>query len=51
MTFTLVLFEATKAHDVSRGLLASEGLSDKTIAAIRAAGAAYGDAIDLAETA
>ncbi|HEB89636.1 MAG TPA: hypothetical protein ENI85_08710 [Deltaproteobacteria bacterium] len=50
LTFTLVLFEATKLHDVSRGLLASEGLSEKTIAAIRAAGSAYGRAIDLAQT-
>ncbi|MEM9176666.1 MAG: hypothetical protein AAGC67_15690 [Myxococcota bacterium] len=50
LTFTLVLFEATKAHDASRGLLASEGLSDKTIASIRAASSAYGRAIDLAET-
>lgn len=50
LTFTLVLFEASKAHDESRGLLASEGLSDKTIAAIRAASSAYGRAIDLAET-
>ncbi len=50
LTFTLVLFDATKLHDVSRGLLASEGLSSKTIAAIRAAGGGYGRAIDLAET-
>ena len=50
LTFTLVLFEATKAHDESRSLLASEGLSDKTIASIRAASSAYGRAIDLAET-
>jgi hypothetical protein len=50
LTFTLVLFEASKAHDVARGLLASQGLSDETIAAIRAAGSAYGRAIDLAET-
>ena len=50
LTFTLVLFEATKLHDESRGLLASEGLSNRTIAAIRAAGSAYGRAIDLAET-
>jgi hypothetical protein len=50
LTFTLVLFDATKAHDVSRGLLASEGLSSNTIAAIRAAGGAYGRAIDLAQT-
>lgn len=50
LTFTLVLFEATKAHDQSRGLLASEGLSDRTIASIRAAASAYGRAVDLAET-
>ncbi|MEZ4289630.1 MAG: hypothetical protein R3E53_03450 [Myxococcota bacterium] len=42
--------EATKAHDKARGLLASEGLSEQTIAAIRAAGSAYGRAIDLAQT-
>jgi len=50
LTFTLVLFEASKAHDVARGLLASEGLSNRTITAIHAAGSAYGRAIDLAET-
>ena len=50
LTFTLVLFDATKVHDVSRGLLASEGLSTKTVAAIRRAGGAYGRAIDLAQT-
>lgn len=50
LTFTLVLFEATKAHDVSRGLLASEGLGERTLASIRAAGSAYGRAIDLAQT-
>lgn len=50
LTFTLVLFEASKAHDHSRGLLASEGFSDTSIAAIRAAGAAYARAADLAET-
>ena len=50
LTFTLVLFEASKAHDASRGLLASEGFSDKAIASIRSAGAAYARAADLAET-
>lgn len=50
LTFTLVLFEATKAHDKSRGLLATEGLSEPTIASIRAAGSAYARAVDLAET-
>jgi len=51
LTFTLVLFEATRAHDASRGLLASEGLSNRTRSAIRSAGSAYGRAIDLAHTA
>ncbi|MBK7949434.1 MAG: hypothetical protein IPK00_12015 [Deltaproteobacteria bacterium] len=50
LTFTLVLFEASKAHDTSRGLLAAEGFSDKSIASIRSAGAAYARAADLAET-
>jgi hypothetical protein len=50
LTFTLVLFEATKAHDESRGLLASEDLSNRTVSAIRAAGGAYSRAIDLAQT-
>lgn len=50
LTFTLVLFEATKLHDQSRSLLASEGLSERTVAAIRAAGSAYSRAIDLAQT-
>ncbi len=50
LTFTLVLFEASKAHDTSRGLLASEGFSEKSVAAIRSAGAAYARAADLAET-
>jgi hypothetical protein len=50
LTFTLVLFEASKAHDISRGMLASEGLSNATVAAIRAASSTYGRAIDLAQT-
>ncbi len=50
LTFTLVLFEAAKAHDAARSLLASEGLSNSTITAIHAAGSAYGRAIDLAQT-
>jgi len=50
LTFTLVLFEASKAHDVARAGLASDGLSNGTIAAIRAAASAYGRAIDLAQT-
>jgi len=51
LTFTMVLFEATKAHDASRGLLASEGFTDRTLRSIRATGSAYGRAIDLAQTA
>lgn len=50
LTFTLVLFEATKAHDESRGLLASEGLGERTLASIRATGSAYSRAVDLAQT-
>jgi hypothetical protein len=50
LTFTLVLFEASKAHDVARANLASDGLSNASIAAIRAASSAYGRAIDLAQT-
>ena len=50
LTFTLVLFEATKAHDQSRGLLATEDLSEATVASIRKAGSAYARAVDLAET-
>jgi len=50
LTFTLVLFEASKAHDVARGQLASEGLSNASLAAIHAASSAYGRAIDLAQT-
>jgi len=50
LTFTLVLFEASKAHDASRGLLASEGFSEAAVASIRSAGAAYARAADLAET-
>lgn len=50
LTFTLVLFEASKAHDIARGKLASDGLSDSTVSSIRTAGSAYGRAIDLAQT-
>lgn len=50
LTFTLVLFEATKKHDASKGTLATEGLSNRAIAEIRAAGGAYARAIDLAQT-
>jgi hypothetical protein len=50
LTFTLVLFEASKAHDVARGLLANEGLSNATLAAIHASSGAYARALDLAQT-
>jgi len=50
LTFTLALFEASKLHDNARGSLATEGLSDATIKAIRVAGAAYRTAEDRADT-
>ena len=50
LTFTLALFEASKLHDQARSLLASEGLSPKTIEAIRLASGAYQTALDRADT-
>jgi hypothetical protein len=50
LTFTLALFEASKLHDQARGLLASEGLSAKTIEAMRLASGAYQTALDRAGT-
>jgi hypothetical protein len=50
LTFTLALFEATKLHDQARSLLASEGLSPRTIEAIRLASGAYQTALDRADT-
>ena len=50
LTFTLALFEATKFHDRARGLLASQGLSDETVKAIRVASGAYEKALDRAIT-
>jgi hypothetical protein len=50
LTFTLALFEATKLHDQARSLLASDGLSPKTIEAIRLASGAYQTALDRADT-
>jgi hypothetical protein len=50
LTFTLALFEATKLHDQARSLLASEGLSPKTIEATRLASGAYQTALDRADT-
>lgn len=50
LTFTLVLFEAGKYHDEARSLLATEGLSDRTVKAIGVASGAYQKALDLAQT-
>jgi len=50
LTFTLALFEATKLHDQARSLLASDGLSPKTIETIRLASGAYQTALDRADT-
>jgi hypothetical protein len=51
LTFTLALFEASKLHDTARGLLATQGLSDETVKAIRVTSAAYRTALDRADTA
>jgi hypothetical protein len=51
LTFTLLLFEASKYHDESRGLLASEEFSGKTIKAIGVASGAYKSAFGQAQTA
>lgn len=50
LTFTLVLFEAGKHHDQARSLLATEGLSDRTVKAIGVASGAYQKSLDLAQT-
>jgi hypothetical protein len=50
LTFTLALFEASKLHDNARGLLATDGLSEETVKAIRVTGAAYRTAEDRADT-
>ncbi len=50
LTFTLALFEAGKEHDRARGLLASEGLSERTLDAIRATSGAYETALNRAGT-
>ncbi len=50
LTFTLALFEASKLHDNARGLLATQGLSDETVKAIRVTGAAYRTAENRADT-
>jgi hypothetical protein len=50
LTFTLALFEASKLHDTARGLLATQGLSEETVKAIRVTGAAYRTAAERADT-
>ncbi len=50
LTFTLTLFEASKYHDEARALLATEGLSENTLEAIRVATGAYQAALDRADT-
>lgn len=50
LTFTLALFEATRLHDVARGKLASEGLSEATVKALQVASGAYQTALDRADT-
>jgi hypothetical protein len=50
LTFTLALFEASKYHDRARGLLASDGLTDETVEALRVASGAYESALNRART-
>lgn len=50
LTFTLALFEAGKAHDRARGLLASEGLGPATLEAMRVTTGAYTAAFQRAYT-
>jgi len=51
LTFTLALFEASRYHDEARELLAAEGLSERTLEAIRVAAGAYEAALARAHTA
>jgi hypothetical protein len=50
LTFTLALFEASKFHDQARSLLASQGLSDETVKALRVSSGAYEKALNRALT-
>lgn len=50
LTFTLALFEASKAHDRARGRLASQGLGPGTLEAMRVTTGAYMTALRLAYT-
>ncbi len=50
LTFTLALFEARKAHDRARSLLAGQGLEPETWEALNVATGAYEAAIERSET-
>jgi len=50
LTFTLALLEATKDHEIARGLMAKSGLSDETMRALRTATGAYDVAFKRAST-
>lgn len=50
LTFTLALFEASKHHDAARSLLASQGLGEDTLRAMRRAASAYEIALNRAAT-
>lgn len=50
LTFTLALFEASKAHDRARGLLATDGLGPETLEAMRVTSGAYMTAFHRAYT-
>ncbi len=50
LTFTLALLEASKHHEIARGLLAKEGLSENTQRALRTTTGAYEVAFKRART-
>jgi hypothetical protein len=50
LTFTLALLEASKDHEIARGLMAKSGLSDETMRALRTATGAYDVAFKRAST-
>ncbi|MFI5315298.1 MAG: hypothetical protein ACHQ6T_06340 [Myxococcota bacterium] len=50
LTFTLALLEASKHHEIARGLMAKSGLSDETMRALRTATGAYDVAFKRAST-
>jgi hypothetical protein len=50
LSFTLALFEASKYHDIARGLLAERGFDPETLKALRVATGAYDAAVGQAVT-